>query len=183
MEQQVPSRFVEIGRIGKAKGLDGTIRLMPGQRFFVDGLLSEANILYIRNERSDLVPLRIEKVHKEIKRNHQSFFVKFDLIDSREQADSARDKAVFVDKNGADIDLILTDEPETDFFGYEIFYQDRLFGEVLDVMESPAHPILEVKVESGTGVILIPFVDEFIESIDHQNQQLFCKELDQLTDL
>lgn len=184
MDQQLPSRFVEIGRIGKARGLDGTIRFMPGQRFFIDELLSESSILYMRNDRSDLVPLRIEKVYRELKRNHQSFFVKFDLIASREDADSARDKALFADKSHTGMEPLPAVESDTDFFGYEIIYQNRLVGEVLDIMESPAHPILEVKLESGSGgVLLIPFVNEFVESVDDQNQQLFCRELDQLTDL
>lgn len=184
MEQQLPSRFVEIGRIGKARGLDGTIRFMPGKQFFIDEVLSESSILYMRNERSDLVPLRIEKVYRESKRNHQSFFVKFDLIASREEADAARDKALFADKSVAGANPLPAVESDDDFFGYEIIFQNRLIGEVLDVMETPAHPILEVKLESGTGgVLLIPFVNEFVESVDHQNQQLICKELDQLTDL
>lgn len=183
MEQQLPSRFVEIGRIGKARGLDGTIRVMPVKRYFIDEILSESAILYMRNERSDLVPLRIEKVHRELKRNQPSFFVKFDLIASREEADAARDKALYADNSISDINLLPDHESDSDYFGYEIIYQNRLIGEVLDIMENPAHPILEVKLEAGGGVLLIPFVDEYIESADHQKQQLFCKELDQLTDL
>src|SRR5690625_6639291 len=85
MEQQLPNRFVEIGRVGKARGLDGTIRFVPGQQFTDEGALSESGILYIRNERSDLVPMRIEKVNREFRRNQPSFFVKFDLIASRDR--------------------------------------------------------------------------------------------------
>lgn len=183
MEQQLPNRFVEIGRVGKARGLDGTIRFVPGQQFTDEGALSESGILYIRNERSDLVPMRIEKVNREFRRNQPSFFVKFDLIASREEADSARGRALFLDRSTAVPGSDGDDETDIDYFGYEIIWKNRLFGEVLDVMENPAHPILEVKMESDGGVLLIPFVDEFIESADHQRQQLICKELDQLTDL
>jgi ribosomal 30S subunit maturation factor RimM len=45
-------------------------------------------------------------------------------------------------------------------------------------MENPAHLILEVSYEKG--VLLIPFVDEFVESIHEQDKTISCINLDQL---
>lgn len=170
------SRFKEIGRIGKARGLDGVVRFLPVNDF-TDDLLSPGEIVYTKNKRSDLVPMRIESVHREEKKNQITFFVKFDLIANRSDADAAMDKAVFSDK-------VIEHEPdesdEPDLTGYTVIYNDSTFGSVLDLMSNPAHLILEVKTE--TGVLLIPVVDEFVDHTDHQKKVVYCKNLDQLTD-
>lgn len=171
------SRFTEIGRIGKARGLDGVICFLP-ETNFTDDLLSPGSILYMKNDRSDLVPMRIESVHREEKKNQLTFFVKFDLIANRNDADAAMDKAVFTDKQITPVENNDTGEP--DLSGYDLYYNGKPFGSVLDLMSNPAHSILEVKTDSGA--LLIPLVDEFVESTDHQKKVVYCKNLDQLTD-
>jgi len=169
------SRFTEIGRIGKARGLDGVVRFLPNNNF-TDDLLSPGTIVYIKNERSDLMPMR-KSVHREEKKNQHTFFVKFDLIASRTDSDAAMDKAIYTDREiepGPDE----IDDPE--LTGYDIIYNNNIFGSVLDIMSNPAHSILEVKTE--TGLLLIPVVDEFIDHTDHQKKVVYCKNLDQLTD-
>lgn len=170
------SRFTEIGRIGKARGLDGVVRFLPNNNF-TDDLLSPGTIVYIKNERSDLLPMRIESVHREEKKNQHTFFVKFDLIASRTDSDAAMDKAIYTDR-------VIEPEPEEndepELTGYNVFYKNDIFGSVLDIMSNPAHSILEVKTE--TGLLLIPMVDEFVEHTDHQKKVVYCKNLDQLTD-
>lgn len=180
MAQKVPDRFIEIGRIGKARGLNGTVRFLPNE-YFTDEIFNEADIFYIRNERSDFVPIRLKNVHLEKKRNHQTFFVQFDLIASRDDAEAAMDKALFAEKSMIDE---LSPDLESDFpdspglIDFDVTYNGKLFGTVLDVMENPAHLILEVK--CNKGVLLIPFVDEFVESVHELEKTISCINLDQL---
>src|SRR5690625_7433869 len=117
MEQQLPNRFVEIGRVGKARGLDGTIRFVPGQQFTDEGALSESGILYIRNERSDLVPMRIEKVKREFRRNQPSLFVIFDLIVRRKYTDSSCGNALFLEHSTVITDTVCNDETDLHTLG------------------------------------------------------------------
>jgi 16S rRNA processing protein RimM len=180
MAQTVPDRFIEIGRIGKPRGLDGTVRFLPNDNF-IDELFDDVNIFYVRNERSDLVPARLKDVHLEKKRNHQTFFVQFDLIANRSDAEAAMDRALFAEKSvidelSPDLESDFPDSP--DLIDFDVTYNGKLFGTVLDVMENPAHLILEVKYEGG--VILIPFVDEFVELTHQQNNSISCVNLDQL---
>lgn len=178
MVQSIRNRFVEIGRIGRPRGLEGVVRFKPNQNF-VDDLFDRADLFYMKNERTDLVPSRIESVHVETKRNQQTFFVKFDMIADRTDAETAQNKAVFIK---ADLFDEVLDIPEDDesFIGYTVHYDGKEFGEVLDVMMNPAHPILEVK--HGAGTILIPMVDEYIDETDHENGIIHCINLDQLTE-
>lgn len=179
MDQSMRNRFVEIGRIGRPRGLEGVVRFMPNQNF-VDDLFDRVDLFYMKNERSDLVPSRIDSVYVEAKRNDQTFFVKFDMIANRTDAEEAQNKAVFIKADLFD-EVAEPAEEDDSLFGYRIQYNGEEFGEVLDVLRNPAHPILEVK--HGTGTILIPMVDEYVDEMDHENGIIFCINLNQLTDL
>lgn len=178
MVPSMENRFVEIGRIGRPRGLEGVVRFMPNQNFN-DDLFDRADLYYMKNDRSDLVPSRIESVHVETKRNHQSFFVKFDMIANRTDAEEAQNKAVFIKADVFDEVAEPADDGES-YIGYTIQYDGREFGKVLDVMMNPAHPILEVK--HGAGTILIPMVEEYVDETDHENGIIFCINLNQLTE-
>ena len=176
MVNNAHNRFVEIGRIGRPRGLDGVVRFMPNE-FFVDGLFDQTDLLYVRDSRSDLVPVRIKDLHIESKRNQTSFFVKFDMITDRAGAEDAQNRLLFVESRYLE-DLTPETVDDDSVVGYTVRYLDTDFGEVLDIMENPAHPILEVKVDAGT--LLIPMVDEYIGHIDHENHLLIGRNLDQL---
>ena len=174
-------RFVEIGHIGRPRGLEGLVRFEPGQ-FFTDGLFDRVQLFYMKNERGDMIPTRIESVYTESKRNQQTFFVKFDMITNRTEAESTMNKALFVDSNrlaesGSESD----EEAEQSVIGYTAQYRNEELGEVLDVIENPAQSILEIKY--GSITLLVPAVDEYIESIDHDEGIVHCINIDQLTDL
>jgi len=178
MTQMANNRFVEIGRLGKPRGLEGVLRFIPGSNF-TDDFFEENDLFFIKNERSDLTPIRIENIHVEKKRNQQTFFVKFDTITSRSDAEAARDRSLFVKTDQPEIKTDSSEE--ISLVGYAVYFRNKEIGRVLDVLKNPAHPIVEIKL--GTGSLLIPFVDEFIDKTDHENDTLFCKNLDQLTDL
>lgn len=179
MAQSAKNRFVEIGRIGKPRGLEGVVRFMPNEHF-IDRLFDRNKLYYIKNVRSDLIPARIEHVYVESKRKKQSFFVKLDMIASRSDAESAMNRALFIEKKVLD-DLGEPVQEDDSLFGYSVYYDGGEIGEVLDVMQNPAHTILEIKYDIGT--LLIPLVDEYVENIDHDNAIVYCKNLDQLTEL
>ena len=179
MSNLVNNRFIEIGRFGRPRGLDGNIRFQPNENF-VDGLFDQVDLYYMRNERSDLIPARIESYRVEKKRNQLTFFVKFDLIANRDDADKAMNKALFIVNEEL---KSLKDKQETDsvdLVGYHVFSDNQEVGEVLDLFENPAHPILEIKYQSGS--LLIPMVDEYIDRVDHERGSVYCKNLNQLTE-
>lgn len=99
------------------------------------------------------------------------------MITDRAGAEEAQNRLLFVESRYFN-DLQPAIEPDDSVIGYTIRFMDADFGVVLDIMDNPAHPILEVKVDTGT--ILIPMVDEYIEQTDHEQHVLICKNLDQL---
>ncbi len=179
MTDSLNSRFIEIGRFGRPHGLNGNIRFMPNENF-IESLFDQHRLVYIKNERADLIPARIEQVQVEKKRNQQTFFVKLDLIASRDDAETAMNKALFTTVD--ELDSFKSEEPSDteNLTGYRIISNDNEIGHVLDVFENPAHPILEIKYQ--TGSLLIPYVDEFIDRVDHNSSTIYCRNLDQLID-
>ncbi|NBB76324.1 MAG: 16S rRNA processing protein RimM [Bacteroidetes bacterium] len=172
-------RFTEIGRIGKPRGLEGLVRFIPDDSF-IDGLFDHLRICYIKNDRGDLVPARIESVSVETKQNRDLFFVKFDMITDRSEAESVTDRAVYTESSNLPEDNEEI-ESELDILGFAIVYDEEHFGTVEGVIDNPAHPILEVNRNGET--MLIPFVDEYVENIEKGEKIIYTRQLDQLFDL
>ena len=172
-------RFTEIGKVGKPRGLEGLVRFLPGESF-TEGLLNHLRICYVENGRGDLIPARIESVSVESKRNRDLFFVKFDMITGRSDAESVIDCAVYVEA-----DLLQETDTEVDIektiTGYFVLYEDEKFGTVDSVIENPAHPIMKVSRKGAS--FLIPFVDEYVEKIDREKEVVHARQLHQLFDL
>ena len=60
-----------------------------------------------------------------------------------------------------------------DLIGMAVKNRDGInLGEVINLMETGAHDILVVRGEHGEK--LIPFVDQFIDSVDNENRQITC---------
>lgn len=171
------SRLHEIGRVGRPRGLDGWVRFEPISTL-ASAILQVDGIVYVKSNRSGYRPLRIDEYYTEEKRNTQSFFVKFDMITNRTEAEEVKDKALYSDQFDPEDDVDSIDDDRTDYSGYKIIYDEESIGSILDVMENPAHSILEAKV--GKGSLLIPFVDEFVTEVDHDNRLIHCQNLDQL---
>jgi len=179
MSHNLHNRFTEIGRFGRPRGLDGDIRFQPNENF-VDELFDRLDLFYIKNERSDLVPARLESFKIEKKRNQQTFFVKFDLIATRDDADMAMNKALHVVTDELQSMQKDQDSNPEDVIGYRVILENQDVGEVLDLFENPAHQILEITYNSGS--LLIPMVDEYVDHIDHSGGSIYCKNLHQLTE-
>ena len=173
------SRLHEIGRIGRPRGLDGYVRFEPDSAYAAT-FISENQILYINEQRSGYRPLRIEDLYTEEKRNSVSFFVKFDMITNRTEAEEVKDKALYSDQFDPEADTDSAESDEVDFTGYDITSDESAepIGSVLDVMDNPAHSILEAKI--GKRSLLIPFVDEYVSDVDHNKGVIKCQNLDQL---
>lgn len=176
MAQPANSRFVEVARFGRPHGLEGELKVLPNELFDIS-LIKENRIIRYLNKRGDLVPARVINLRVESKANQQTFFVKLDVIKNRNEADSFSGKALFVEKTeipGSET------ENDVDIIDFVIQYKSEKIGRVTDLFENPAHAIIEANTEYG--VLLIPWVDEFIDSIDTYKRILVCKNLNQFID-
>ena len=169
------SRFFELGRIGKARGLKGLVKVIPEGPAAEESLF-EGNLLYMRNERGDWVPVRIESVHTEVKKQRTLFFVKFDRIATREEAEALMDHGLFTDQEPT----LPEEASESSFIGYRVFSKGEEIGLVEDIVGSSMQQVLDIRLHQTGTSLLVPLVDEYVDQTDHQAKTIRCIHLDQL---
>jgi ribosomal 30S subunit maturation factor RimM len=109
------------------------------------------------------------------------FFVKFDRIANREEAEALMDHGLFTDQKPAQ-----TEQPEeSSLVGYSVVSDKLKIGVVHDLLGSFMQQVLVVELLASEATrsaetLLIPLVDEYVKMIDHQTESIVCINLDQL---
>lgn len=167
--------YTRIGSIQRAHGTAGEVVVGPE----IDaGLFEEGRILYLSDAKAGWLPMRVAAARRVQKGDRLLFFVLFASITTRTQAETLRGKTV-----GYPTDQMpdLPDE-DSDLTGYQVVDADGTrIGEVLDLIDSPAHPLLEVKDDRGR--FLVPFVDAYILEIDDEAAVVTVADVDALRSL
>ncbi|MDX1618082.1 MAG: ribosome maturation factor RimM [Balneolaceae bacterium] len=182
MLEPIENQYLQIGHIGRSRGVDGEVVIIP--RYDAPALFDHIEVLLLQNSRGDLVPARIESVRVADTPDRLSFFVKFEHVADRNQADALKDYPVYVEREVAEGLVEETGSATVDdFTTYDLFDEgDRRIGTVESVIDNPAHPILRIATVDDRQ-LLIPCVDEYIASIDEKEEIIRCRNLDQLEDL
>jgi 16S rRNA processing protein RimM len=149
---------IEVGRVGRPHGLDGsvtltghggTVPMTPG----TEVAIGDRAARIVGRKGTDERPI-----------------VRFDLADSREQAEELRGLAVTVPASA------LPEPEEDEFFhvdliGCAVWCGARRVGTVRTVRTYPANDVLEL--DSGE---MIPFVDEAVGAIDVAGRRIGLRE-------
>ena len=137
---------------------------------------SSLNLVYIKNVRGDYIPTRITHVRDEGRSQHISFFVKFDHIVDRSSADALKQSSIYLEHSHSEEWQVQEDEDP--LVGYSVFDEEQqLIGIISEVLETAAHPIIVV--QKNKDSLMVPFVDEFILSVDDESEAIVCHNLDQ----
>lgn len=172
---QPSDAFIKIGSVLRPHGLSGELVIKPDV-YDPEKLQSHA-IFYVKNIRGDFIPLRVEDSRLVFKNNQFSFFVKFVQVTSRDASEELKGQDLYLMKDAFEDEPPL--EEDVDYVDYELISADgKQYGFVVEMMENPAHPILEVIGDQGR--ILVPMVDAYIESIDDENKQIVGKDIQEL---
>lgn len=166
--------FVEIGRVIKAHGLNGMMKVSFDER--LEQLIPNLVLCYLRNDRGDLYPARISECRPDVSTPHL-FFVQFENISDRTAAEQLRDHAIFIEQQ--DLPDLESDQ-ESEFshlIDLEVInVKGERVGTVSDVMPNPAHPILMIITTEGSR--MIPLVEHFVDDVNED--RIRCKNLDEL---
>ena len=149
----------KFGTILKPVGLRGEVRVFSDSDFLKERLIKGQ---IFKTEKGDLTIQTAtlgSNVHK----------VKFKELSSIEDAEKYRQMDLMLET----LDSSLLDEDEyyfADLIGCDVYFDDQCIGQVLEVMDMSAHPVLRIKTESET--FLIPFVEAFVPEIDVKNKRI-----------
>ena len=144
-----------IGKVGAARGLDGTLKIIPLTDFEgrFDGLkeISVGGKIF-----------HVESV----KHISGQLFIKFAGVDNREAAKALTNKFLTVDRKDA-APLADGEFYTFDIIGCEVFDDDKKLGNVTNVLKTGSNDVFEVD-----GKILIPALKSAVRSIDIINKKI-----------
>ncbi len=180
MNSAASEAFKAVGTVLRSHGLNGEMVIKPEVNNPV--FLEEIILFYVRNERGDFFPMRVEYSKMTEKNNKYTFFVKFEQITDKNGVDEFKNRVLFVSSN----DFKLADqnemEVEYDFIDFDLVSeQGDEYGVIVDIIDNPAHPILEVT--GPKGHFMIPFVEEYIVGYDINKHHIIGKNIDRLVNL
>ena len=151
------SRLIALAKVGRPYGLTGAVHLYP---YSADAqTLLKAKTLTIGVTDFEVARSR---------RHGESIVAQLVGVDSPESAAKLTNKEVLVDR------ALFAALPDGEYYWVDLIgltctNGDRVFGEITEIFESGAHPILRVKLASGEKAgtdELIPFVDAIVRSVD-----------------
>lgn len=173
---QSSNTFKRIGFVIRPHGLSGEVVVKPVIE--KPEILQSHEIFYLKNKRGDFTPLRVQNSRLVLKSNQYLFFVKFVQVTNRDASEDLKGQDLFLLKEDV-LDNMLPEEEEQNYVDYELISTEGVsYGFVFDIIENPAHPILEVI--GDMGKILVPVVDAYILSIDDEKKRIIGKNIEQL---
>ncbi len=157
--------LVILGKITKIRGVNGEFKILSST-FYAKKRYKKGNKIYVGSDEDHLNEFTV-KAHHTID--------KFDYV-TTEEISNTNDALKYVDMNVyAAKDEISLDKDEY-FFGDLLkcdVYNERgnKLGHVINVEEFPAQITLEVE-EDNKKTFFVPFVDEFILSVDIEKEMI-----------
>jgi len=147
-----------IGSIARPVGMNGEVIVNP-DTYDVNRYLDLEEVFVGKSEQtSDLYKIQ------SVRFNKQRPVLKFESIDSREDAENIIDLILYVDEKNR-IELPGGVHFIHDIIGMKVFtVDDEYIGDINDVLELPAQNVYVVIYKGNE--LMIPAVDEFIDSID-----------------
>ena len=146
-----------IGKIGKARGLDGTLKIIPLTDF--EGRFDDLTEIEVGGKMFQVE--KVQHIGGEI-------FIKFQNIDSREVAKTLTNKFLTVPR--ADAAPLEDGEFYTfDIIGCEVFDGEKILGKVENVLKTGSNDVFQVV---GETEILIPALKAVIKKIDVANKKI-----------
>ena len=170
--------LLQVAQVLKSNGTDG--ELVMGFRDIAPEDINLEEPVFIIFDGLP-VPFFIESFTK---RGNTKALVRLTDIASLEDVEEIAGKAVYVDDSqvpemSLEEDgyaalvgwMVLTTDPsETDEDGEPVLYE---VGEITDFMDIPKNPCIEVETENGA--VIIPLHEDFILSVDPENQEIIMQ--------
>lgn len=157
------NEMTQVGYILKVHGTRGEVVFTPDFPDFPEVYL-DATVFYMKS-RHQFMPVRPESVRPVQKGDRLSFFLKFEHIANRTDAESLKGEALYLPQN----QLPESDpDPVEELPGCKVIDTNgQPVGEILDVLENPAHLLLQVK--DDKGAFFIPLVDAYVKDINWED--------------
>lgn len=161
--------LIEIGKFFRTHALKGELNAVVEE--FEPEILQQGYPLIVEME-GIFVPFFAESVRQ---KGSQGCLIKLEGIDSQERAQEFVNKSIYMLRRDV-ADWMEMDEEELntedDFIGFKVYDRNAGFlGNVKEIDSSTANLLLIVSPGEGKDNIYIPFVEEFIESVNEPDEE------------
>lgn len=161
---------LEIGKIVNTHGLRGEVKAVA----WCDApeLFEELAYIYIDGSRYDIRAVRYQKAN---------LILSLEGIDSIEQAGQYKNKVMQADRS--QLDGLIDGERYfiTDLIGLEVFWGERLLGQVADVIATGANDVYSIKTPEGRE-LLIPAISQVVKEIDIERRIMRIEPIEGMID-
>ena len=149
-------KFLEVGRIINKRGIRGELKIEPYSNSAED-FQSFENV-YLSSDGSD------KRIIESCKEYKGFVYLKISGISSPEEADKARGKYLYVDRD--DIELGEDEVFIVDLIGLDVIdkVSGKVYGKVKDIVNYGRYDIYVIS--SGDKEYMMPAVDDFIDRVD-----------------
>ena len=161
---------LEIGKIINTHGLRGEVKAVP----WCDApeLFEELEYVYIEGRRFAIRTVKYQKAN---------LILSLEGVDSVEEAERYKNKIMLADRSQLDS---LTDGARyfiTDLIGLEVFWGERLLGQVTDVIATGANDVYSIKTPEGRE-LLIPAISQVVKEIDIERRIMRVEPIEGMID-
>jgi len=164
---------VIVGKIVNTCGLKGEVKVINSSNFKKNKYKKNSVLLVVNEENNINLSLTVTSFRE----NDKFVYLKFKEINSIEEAEALKESYLMINGEG------LQSISEDDFYHYEllnmeVYYNNELIGSISEISDNGAQDLLRVK---GKDInVLIPFVNEFVDSVDVENKKIVLKNLEGL---
>ncbi len=155
-------QYLKIGFITKPHGINGELKVIPltddKERY------KKLTNVYLLNE-NNYKPVKIQS----IKKTNDSIIIKFENYNSKEEAEKLRNIYIFIDRNDG-VPLADGEYYTQDLVDCSIYYKDKLFGKIKDIINEGSCDIFIIKYINKE--IFYPFINDYIDDIDIKNKKI-----------
>lgn len=164
---------VAIGKIVNTCGLKGEVKVI-NYSDFVKERYKKGNIVKVINDNNKIDE---ELTVSSVRSSDKFLYVKFKEIESIEKAESYKESMLYVDVDE------LSETDENTFYHYEllnmeVYFNDSLIGKISEISDNGRQDL--IRVEDKNKSFLVPFIDDFIDSIDVSSKKIILKNIEGL---
>lgn len=167
---------LKVGKIVNTHSLKGEVKVISSTDFEEERFKKGSKLLITRGNQL------IREAVVQSYRNHKNFLlVKFEGIDSVEEAEKLKNLQIKIDSDE------VGELEENEFYfhqiiGCEVFDEnDKNLGEIIDILTPGANDVWVIKGENGKE-ILIPYIEDVVKKIDITSKKVNIEVMEGLID-
>lgn len=158
--------YIYVGKIVNTHGIKGELRIISDFKY-KENIFKKDFKLYIGNN-------KFEMIIKNYRKHKIYDMILFYNINDINEVLQYKNENVYVKRIDLEIDGYLNE----DLIGLNVYSNDKLIGEVKDIIKTNAHEILVIKTNDKKH--MIPNIEQFINKIDLEDKKIFINEIEGL---